>query len=117
MWTQNYQNGFNHSRKVEKGVISQVRQKYLQLTSQRHRQHFFLPRILHQCLLQTQQEESTIYSLIFPQRAPCKRNIDDRAHRFKTVERFGAVLTADHKFFYEEHESRLHHKYAMVVQD
>ena len=94
------------------------------------RQHFFLPRILHQCLPQTQHEESTIYSLTFPQtctakiadarkvtRVPCKRNIDDRAHRIKIVERFGAVLTADHKVFDDEQESSLHHKYAVVVQD
>ena len=50
--------------------------------------------------------------------APCTRNSDDRADRIKVAERFGDVITADHKILTEEQESRKHHKYAaVVVQD
>ena len=48
--------------------------------------------------------------------APCTRNSDDRADRIKVAERLGDMITADHKIFTEEQESRMHHKYA-VVQD
>ena len=44
----------------------QVRKTYLQLTWSYHLQQFLLPRILRQNVLQTQQDESTIYSFIFP---------------------------------------------------
>ena len=32
-------------------------------------------------------------------------------------EEFGDLITADHKVFNEEGESRKHHRYAVVVQD
>ena len=44
-------------------------------------------------------------------RAPCKRNPDDRSHRVEIAERFGDVITADHKVL---HEEQLHHRYAVV---
>ena len=50
-------------------------------------------------------------------RPPCRRNPDDRADRVKIAERFGDVITADHKVVSEEQESRLHHRCAVVVQD
>ena len=42
-------------------------------------------------------------------RAPCRRTYDDRADRIKIAERFGDMT--------EEHESGMHHKYALFVQD
>ena len=50
LWKQNYQNGFNHSRKDgqrDRGV----RHASLQLTWKYHRQHVLFPRILPQNLL------------------------------------------------------------------
>ena len=41
----------------------------------------------------------------------------DRADRFKIAEKFWEMLTTDHKVLNEEEESRLHHTYAVVVQD
>ena len=58
VWKQNYQNGFNHSRKDSQGD-RHVRQTSLQVTWKYHFQHFLLPRIIQQNLLQTNQEEST----------------------------------------------------------
>ena len=37
--------------------------------------------------------------------------------RIETAERFGDVITADHKVLDEEQESSLPHKYAVIVQD
>ena len=39
------------------------------------------------------------------------------ADRLKIAERFRDLITADHKVLNEEQESRMHHKYAVVVQD
>ena len=71
-----------------------------------------------------------MYSPIFPKdpncevcrrtkvtRAPSKINLDDRADRVKTAETFRDMITADHKVLNEEQQSRLHHRYAVVVQD
>ena len=52
-----------HSRKDLQGD-RQVRQTSLELEWKYHRQHILFPRILQQNLLQTNQDESTIYSLI-----------------------------------------------------
>ena len=41
----------------------------------------------------------------------------DRADRIKIAERFGGVITADHRVLIEEQESGLHHEFAVVVQD
>ena len=46
-----------------------------------------------------------------------QKNPDDRADRVKIAERFGDMITADHKVLIEDHESRLQHRYAVVVQD
>ena len=48
-------------------------------------------------------------------RAPCRRNPYGRT--FKSPKGIGDMLTADHKAPNEEQESRMHHKYAVVVQD
>ena len=50
-------------------------------------------------------------------RAPRRRNLDDRADRIKIAERFLYTMTADHKVLNEDQESRLHQRYALVVQD
>ena len=42
---------------------------------------------------------------------------DDRADRFKIAERFGDMITEDHKVLNEDQESKLHHRYAVVLQD
>ena len=39
------------------------------------------------------------------------------AGRIKIAERLGDMITADHKVLNEEQESRLPHRYAVVVQD
>ena len=111
---------------LTRGGDRQVRQIYLPLTWPSHFQRFLLPQIL----LQTIQKEITMYSFIFPKgpncevcrrtkvtRAPCRRNPDDRADRMKIAERFGDMIIAARKVLHEEQESRLHHKYAVVVQD
>ena len=80
--------------------------------------------------LQTNQEESTSYSLISPKdpncavcrrtkvtRLPCRRNPGDRADRIQIVEKFGDMITGHHKVLNAEQESRLHHKCVVVVQD
>ena len=41
-------------------------------------------------------------------RAPCRRNPHERADRIKIAERFGDVITADHKSLNEDQESRMH---------
>ena len=71
------------------------------------RQHFFFPRILHQCLPQTQQEESTIYSLIFPQ--TCTAKIADarklrgyRAREILTIGRTEQELPKDFWIWYQQ---------------
>ena len=81
-------------------------------------------------LLETEQEERTNYSLIFPKtriakyadarKLPgrhAKINPGDRAVRIKIAERCGDMITADQKVLNEEQESRLHQRYAVVVQD
>ena len=50
-------------------------------------------------------------------RVPCKRHTDERADRKKMGERFGDMITADHKVLNEGQESRMHYKYKGVVQD
>ena len=50
-------------------------------------------------------------------RTPCKINPDDPTDRLKIADRFGDVMTANHKVLDEEQESRLHHRYSVVVQD
>ena len=50
-------------------------------------------------------------------RAPCRRNPADRADIFKIAERFGDMITADHKVLNEDQESRLHVRLAVVEQD
>ena len=50
-------------------------------------------------------------------RAPCRRKPDDGVDRVKIAERFGDMITADHKVLLEDQESRLHHKCVVVVQD
>ena len=47
-------------------------------------------------------------------RAPCRRRTGDSVPR---ATEFGDVITADHKVFNEEGESRNTHRYAVVVQD
>ena len=47
-------------------------------------------------------------------RAPCKKRIGDAVHR---AEKFGDLITADHKVLSEDCESRNNHRYAVVVQD
>ena len=49
--------------------------------------------------------------------SPCKINPDDEGEQNKIAERFGDMIAADHKVLNEEQESRLHHRYAVVVQD
>ena len=46
--------------------------------------------------------------------APCRRCTDEAVPR---AEKFGDLITADHKIFNEEGESRNNHQYAVVVQD
>ena len=50
-------------------------------------------------------------------RAPGKSNLDDRADRILIADRYGDRITADHKALNDEQGSRLHHKYAVVVQE
>ena len=47
-------------------------------------------------------------------RASCRRRTGTVVPR---AENFGDLITADHKVFSEESESRNHHRYAVVVQD
>ena len=47
-------------------------------------------------------------------RAPCRRRTGEAAPR---AEKFGDMITADHKVLNEEGESRNNHRYAVVVQD
>ena len=47
-------------------------------------------------------------------RAPCRTNLDDRVGKLKIAERFGDMITADQKVLIDDHESRLHHKYAVA---
>ena len=47
-------------------------------------------------------------------RDPCRRRIGEAEHR---AEKFGDMITADHKVLYEEGESRNNHRYAVVVRD
>ena len=47
-------------------------------------------------------------------RAPCRRRTGEAAPR---AEKFGDLITADHKVLNEEGESRNNHRYAVVVQD
>ena len=49
-------------------------------------------------------------------RAPCRRNPDDQADRIEIADTFGDMVTADQKVLNEEQQSKLHHKYAVVVQ-
>ena len=49
--------------------------------------------------------------------APCKRTVDDRADTIKIAEKIGDMTTAGHKVLDEDQESRIHHRYAVVVQD
>ena len=123
-WRQSYQNGFNPSRK-DRQVERQVRQTSLQLTWKYHRQHCVLPRILQQNRLETERGESTIYLLIFRKtriakyadaRKSRERQASDRADRTKIAERFRDLKTTDHTVHIEEQESRMQHKYLVVVQ-
>ena len=50
-------------------------------------------------------------------RSPCRRNPESREHSIPQATTFGDTLEADHKVLDEESESRLHHRYAVVVQD
>ena len=52
-------------------------------------------------------------------RAFCKKKKQsfDPADRIKIAEKFGEMITTDLKVLNEEEESRLHHRYAVVVQD
>ena len=50
-------------------------------------------------------------------RRHAKKKLDDRAARNKIAERFGDVITADHKVLNAGQESRLHYRHAVVVQD
>ena len=47
-------------------------------------------------------------------RAPCRRRIDGAVPR---AEKFGDLITADHKVLSDNSESRSNHRYAIVVQD
>ena len=47
-------------------------------------------------------------------RAPCGKRANNHIHR---AEKFGDLITADHKIINEEGESRNNHPYAIVVQD
>ena len=47
-------------------------------------------------------------------RAPCRRRTGEAVPR---AEKFGDLITADHKVLNEEGESRNNHRYAVVVQD
>ena len=47
-------------------------------------------------------------------RAPCRRRTGEALPR---AEKFGDMITADHKVLNEEGESRNNHRYAVVVQD
>ena len=46
--------------------------------------------------------------------APCRRRIGGAVHR---AEKFGDLITADHKVLSDNCESRNNHRYAVVVQD
>ena len=47
-------------------------------------------------------------------RAPCRRRTDEAVHR---AEKFGDLITADHKVLNVEGEFRNNHRYAVVLQD
>ena len=47
-------------------------------------------------------------------RAPCRRRPGEAVPR---AEKFGDLITADHKVHNEEGKSRNNHRYAVVVQD
>ena len=47
-------------------------------------------------------------------RAPCRRRTGEEVLR---AEKFGDLITTDHKVLNEEGESRNNHRYAVVVQD
>ena len=122
VWKQNHQNG---SQPFTEALAKdrQVRQTSLQVTWRCHRQHFLLPLILQQHRLRTEQEESTIYSLIFGKTRIAK-SADSRKLRerhaeeiltigrteFNIAERLSDMIKTDHKILAEEQESRLHHK-------
>ena len=50
-------------------------------------------------------------------RDPCRRNPESREDRIPQATKFGATRTADHKVLNAENESRVHHRYAVVVED
>ena len=47
-------------------------------------------------------------------RAPCRRRTGEAVPR---AEKFGDLITADHKVLNEDGESRNNHRYSVVVQD
>ena len=47
-------------------------------------------------------------------RAPCRRRTGEALSR---EEKFGDLITADHKVLNDEGESRNNHRYAVVAQD
>ena len=48
---------------------------------------------------------------------PCRRNPESREDRIPQATHFEDTITTDHKVLNEENESRLFHRYAVVVQD
>ena len=108
----------------------QVRQTYLQWTWPDHLQQFLLLRILQQNLFETNQKERTLYSPFLRKtwnaksakctkvtRAHCRISPDDRADRIEIAEKFGYTKTAYHKIINQDQESRLHRRYAVLMQD
>ena len=50
-------------------------------------------------------------------RAPCRNNPASREDRIPHTTAAGNTITADHKILNGEYEWRLHHRYAVEVQD
>ena len=100
-----------------------------QLTWKYYRQHFLLPHPPAKPASHRARRKTNLITY-FPTasncevrrcmkvaRAPSGINPDDQTDKIQIAERCGDMVTADHKVLNEEQESRLHHKYAVVVQD
>ena len=122
-WKQNYQNGFNHSRKARRSscptevspadvaipppAIPPSAHPRAKLTSnkpgEKHNEFTHFPKDPN-C------EACTRTKVTW---APCKINLDDRADRIKIAEHSGDMMTADHKVVDGQQHSSFHHKYAV----
>ena len=123
MWKQLYQNGCNHSRQDYKGgssnstdvspgdvetpppvLLPSVHPPAKPSSNRAGGKHNFFTHF-------PKDPNCEVCRRTKVTRAPCKRHTDERADRKKMGERFGDMITADHKVLNEGQESRMHYKY------